>query len=506
MLSGVGLALCFPTWHLFPMAWVALVPLLIRAHQASTAETARQFIVAGFTFYLVLLQWLMSNIYWAGGWAIWGYALLSLFMASYWGLTGFLWQRLRPRFRGLAAIGLAILWAAMEHLQGTLFGGFGWGSLAYSQGPDLPFLQWAAIGGAPLVSLVLVLVNALLAELILERKGRIVRAVACLVVLAGVHGAGYAMLGDPHYGEKKFTAGIVQSNFPLEMKWDWEYTEEMVRNTSDKSRWMAHNQKIDLLVWPESLLMDSIDRPGIHELVTGLCRETGSALYTGAVRFEDGTREELNSSYLINGAGIIETYYDKIHLAPFGEYVPFGNYIPFIKQVVPSIGDIASGNEPKVLPAGERRFGPLICFEVLFGPMAERLRSMGADMLVVITNLGWFGESNAIPEELEIARVRAIETRLPLIHSANTGVSGVFDPWGRFTGIYNAFDSRGDVVSYRDRITPQETIRQRLFGAIDIPLPERQPVPGGPTVFPWLALGASVILTALSFLRRSPSV
>ena len=216
-------------------------------------------------------------------------------------------------------------------------------------------------------------------------------------------------------------------------------------------------------------------------------------LFAGAARYDSFNRT-YNSSYLIDTQGRVAGVYDKVHLAPFGEYVPLSGILPFINAFVPTIGDLKPGDEQKVFDVDGRKMGPLICFEVLFAPMAETLRRDGADFLTVITNLAWFGRSNAIPQELEIARVRAIETRLPLVHAANTGISGVFDPYGRFEHS-NAFVSQqGKVFRLREDTGPADTIMQRLAGTYALPEPGTRPIDMLPGIFPWLAMALTVLL------------
>jgi apolipoprotein N-acyltransferase len=502
VLSGVALSLAFPRCHAAPLAWMALVPLLWRTWQAAPRTAFVHFFLAGFTFNLVLLHWLMTNVYWAGGWAFWGYLALSGALALYWGALGALWQFVCTRIPVVPrAIALAVLWAAMEHLQSFLFSGFGWGAIGYSQGLDLPLAQWAAVGGVPLISAFIVLTNGLLAGIVSEARARFPRMMSAVIVFAAVHGAGAAMLGHPAAAPRDIVVGIVQAEFPLEIKWDREYTSEMVRNTAEKSRMIASQSRVDLFVWPESLVMEDIERPDIWKEVSGLTRDTRTPLFTGSVRTDTATGADLNSSHLVNPQGEITGTYDKIHLAPFGEYVPFGDYFPILKKVVPAIGDIRPGHAPQVMTVGDRKFGPLICFEVLFAPMAERLRDMGADFLVVITDLGWFGASSALPQELEIARFRAIETRLPLVHAANSGISGVFDPWGRFQGVNIYFDGKDNAYRFDD-VPVQETTMSRLGGALTVTSPGAWRWPISPRRVPEAALVLTVAGGVAAALRK----
>lgn len=502
--SGLLLALSFPAWHLYPLGWLALIPLIWQVVRAGRAF--RMFFWSGFVFYLVVLHWLMTNVYWAGGWAFWGYVALSAIMAAYWGLLGWAWAWMRGRMPACAgAFAFAVLWLAMEKLQGTLFTGFGWGCLAYGQGADLPLAQLAGLGGAPLVSAVLAGFNALAALALAERRFRVMRIAAAAVLLVGAHALGAAMLDEPDYPEPAYRVGVLQSAFPLEMKWDREYTEEMVRNAVEKSALLDAREPLDLMVWPESLVMDTLEEnPRLGDMMKAFTRESEAYLYAGATRARPETGGIYNSSFLITPAGDVAGFYDKVHLAPFGEYVPLGDYLPFIRQVVPAIGEIEHGERQAVLEAGQRRLGPLICFEVLFGSMADSLRGSGADFIAVITNLGWFGASSAIPQELEIARLRAIESRLPLVHCTNTGISGMFDPWGRFELADTWFDGRGGLRRIPGDIPLRSTVGLRMGGAFDLPLPGRRLLPWGPSVIPWSAVAlAALLLVVSAFIPRT---
>jgi len=378
----------------------------------------------------------------------------------------------------------------MEFLQGTLFTGFGWGVLAYSQADDLPFVQLASIGGTALIAVVIVAVNAFVAEAIGQRSNRWLNLACAVGVAALAHAGGYALLGAARYAQEPFEVGLYESNYPLEMKWDPEYQYEMVRNAAEKSERLAQTGKVNLFVWPEALIMSEATDPDVLSLLQELNANTGVVLFTGTNRENSDTGGYRNSSVLVANGEILG-HYDKIHLAPFGEYVPLSNLLPFITKVVPSIGDVEPGNEVRTFEVGKRRLGPLICFEILFPGMADRLRRDGADFLVVVTNLAWFGSSCAIPQELEIGRLRSIETRLPLVHASNTGISAVIDPYGRVHVLAEA-QQRGRLIQ----------AGSRMAGALSLPEPAKLALPGGPVAFPWIALALTALLVILAVTAR----
>jgi len=490
VLTGVLLAVSFPGWQVYPLAWCALAPLLVVSHGKPAHDTAGLFFVAGWTFYSLLLQWLLANVYWAGGWAIVGQQLLAVVMAGYWALLGWVYGAFfRGRgWRELAA--LPFLWTGMELSQSVLFTGFGWGAIGYSQGADLAAAQWAAIGGVSLVSFFVVLVNILLAAGLSRRKKGFGYILAAVVTAGVVHGGGILLMKPAEYGADPFNVVIFQSDFPLEMKWDPEYTVDMVQRAADFSRMADRDGEADLFLWPEALIMTDTTDPQIFPVLERLTRETETPLFTGTTRTDAGSGREYNSAVFVDADGAMGEHYDKIHLAPFGEYVPLSRYFPFIGKIIPAIGDMAAGDRAVLFDVNGRRLGPLICFEVLFGSMAERLRSDGADVIAVITNLGWFGASSAISQEFELARMRAIETRLPVLHAANTGISGVFDPYGRFSSIV-------------PQLEPRAIIMRRAIGMVAVPLPGDRPLARGPQAFSWFFGLMSIALILFALITRT---
>lgn len=479
--------------------WLALAPLLVSCFETPAAASAARFFSAGLVFHGIVLYWLLANIFWAGSWAIFGYAAMVVYLSLYWGLMGVVWVLLRDRLRAVPlALAVAIAWSAMEVLQGTLLSGFGWCALGYAQGKNPLVLQMASLGGVYLLSALVVAVNVLIAVLLASPGRRFLHAAWIVILLVGAHAGGYFLQAPPDYDTKPFQVGLFQSDFSQDMKWDPEYTEEMVRNAAQKSQALARRQPVDLFIWPEAMVMDTWDAPGIHDHLDSLVRTSDCGLFTGATRMAE-RGGWTNAGLLIDSEGKLADYYDKVHLAPFGEYMPFSNLFPALRKLAPFIGNMEAGKEQTVFDYEQRCFGPLICFEVLFPSMSERLRAEGADMLVVITNLAWFGRSAVVPQELEISRLRAVETRLPLVHCANTGYSGVFDPWGRFT-VIASHDAQ-----IRER--PSLSLYRRAVGSMAVAAPGPRLIPLGPRIFPWICVVAAAILlfVAVLFPRKPRS-
>lgn len=197
-----------------------------------------------------------------------------------------------------------------------------------------------------------------------------------------------------------------------------------------------------LVVWPESAAF-----PYLWERHENFQNDVRSIVSAGcdllfnssiAVETEGGpgfTNAALVASWVVDGDGLngrVDVQrYDKMHLVPYGEYVPLKNALPFVRQLARSVGEFEPGTELRLPTWREVDLGVSICFEIVFPyEVAERARS-GADLLVVITNDAWFGRSAAPAQHLVSARMRAAESRRPLVFAATTGVSAVVDERGR---------------------------------------------------------------------------
>ncbi|MGH9650510.1 MAG: apolipoprotein N-acyltransferase, partial [Terriglobales bacterium] len=123
--------------------------------------------------------------------------------------------------------------------------------------------------------------------------------------------------------------------------------------------------------------------------------------------------------------------YDKIHLVPFGEYVPFSSLLFFAGKLTREVGDFVPGHERTVFDLGEGKMGVFICFESIFPDEVREFAALGAQVFVNVSNDGWFGETGAPGQHLNMARMRAIENHRWLLRATNSGITAAIDPHGR---------------------------------------------------------------------------
>ncbi|MFQ5894306.1 MAG: apolipoprotein N-acyltransferase [Nitrospinota bacterium] len=468
--TGGLLALTFPRFDLEPLAWVALVPLLLALDGKAPAQSFLLGLVAGIVHYGVTLSWVVNTLVSYGrlppltAWAV--LFLLVTYMAAYLGLFGWglaLIARASPQRRWLLA---PPLWVALELLRAHALTGFPWASLGYSQALSLPAIQVAEITGVYGVSFALVALNASLWHLIRYPGYRQWRVLAVGVAVVGLTvGYGFARLWDLQRQRARpwLPVALTQGNIDQSRKWDEAYRQETLRIYRELSLRAAREASEGgapvppLVVWPESAAPFLFERePALAEQMARIARESGAYLLFGApaVGRRNGQRRLLNSAYLLSPTGERLGRYDKLHLVPFGEYVPLGRFLPFVRKLVVGVADFAEGTDYTLFRAPGGRFGVLICFEVIFPQIARRFAQGGAEFLVNITNDAWFGRSAASYQHIAMVAFRAVENRLPVVRAANTGITAFIDPTGRIRGATELFRRTHVVGRIRPRRSP----------------------------------------------------
>ncbi|MBI3990770.1 MAG: apolipoprotein N-acyltransferase [Candidatus Omnitrophica bacterium] len=390
--------------------------------------------LAGIIFYAVLLYWL-TLVTWVG------YIFLVLYLALYLGFFGLGVQLAFSRSPLFSGLFLPSLWVVLEFIRSHLFTGFGWGLLGYSQYRNLPFIQIADCTGAYGISFLIVLVSVCLIEII--RRFKNLKSVLPLIYLtAGVFMAsmiyGNFRLNSLN-GISKITPhlkiAVIQGNIPQNQKWDAHLVDTILSKYIRLSRDAALKNP-DVIIWPETSFPGTLgEDKNISERVFSLAKELKASFLIGSQRpVEPGSDEMFNSAFLISEQGKIMQVYDKLHLVPFGEYVPLPDVLGWIGTAT-GVSGFLHGNERTVFRIKDMRFSVLICFEDVFPGLVRDFRKEGAEFLVNITNDAWFGKTSAPYQHLQASVFRAIENRVCVIRSANTGISGFITPAGEIKDV-----------------------------------------------------------------------
>ncbi|KPK98880.1 MAG: hypothetical protein AMJ95_02040 [Omnitrophica WOR_2 bacterium SM23_72] len=443
VLSTALLIISFPSFNIWPAAWFAFVPLFFLLQNKSKLKAFLWAYLTGIIFWSGAIYWLVHV-------TLLGTIILILYLALYFGFFGLIISTTNFELRTSYCFFIPSVWVLLEYGRSHLLTGFPWALLGYSQHLNLIPIQIADITGAWGVSFLVMMGNVVIKQ-VMARRFRIAGPILILVFSIG-YGL-YRLNLKPATSDMQPTRiSVVQGNIPQELKWQPEartYILERYARLTEK----ASQGKADLIIWPEAANPDvSPPQKNALEEISFLVQEQGIPLLFGSV-IEVG-EEYFNSALLMDTNGEITSRYDKLHLVPFGEYIPFRSAFPFLETIAP-IGDITAGKEytlfeiqnPKSLPgpallAGRRqagkiqnKFAVLICFEDLFPELSRQFVKNGAQFLVNITNDAWYKKTAAASQHFQASVFRAVENRIFLVRSANTGVSGFITPQGRVVSV-----------------------------------------------------------------------
>jgi apolipoprotein N-acyltransferase len=444
--SGILLAITFPPFAFHHLAWVALVPFLVALSRAgSTRSGALLGMAFGVAFFGLDLRWIYQTVVVHGHFhpvlgAVTFVGLVAT-LALYTSAFGFALAMFR-KLGYQAALVAPFLWVTLEYLRSVFLTGFPWDLLGYSQAGFLTLIQIADITGVFGISFVIVLVNSILTHMVdavflgerfsLRLCAFALFCVSLVVIYGHLKVQEWSRVSE---SASHYAIGTLQGNIPQEIKWD-EKSRAATFSIYEALGSKATREGAKLLIWPETsvpVLFGSSDPD--WKIPGEISERLGAPMLIGAPVGEniDGAYHYFNSALLINGQSIVARY-DKIHLVPFGEYMPLSWLLPLGPGIAARDMDYSEGREMTVMSAsGSPRFSVLICYEAIFPEPASRAVRAGAQFLVNITNDGWFGNSGAPYQHLAMAGLRSVENRVWLLRSANTGISGAFDPAGRLT-------------------------------------------------------------------------
>lgn len=441
LLSGFLYFLAFPGIDLWPLGFVALVPLIVALRGQSARTGAALGWTAGFTMTMCGFYWLLEMLKTFSGFptalCLVFMSILCAYQAGRIAMCG--WLAARASLRGWpAGVAFAGAFVASELLFPLLFP---WAYAAtVHQVPAL--LQLAELGGPIGVGLVLVAANLAFAELVIARlmargpRWRVVGALAAAPAMAAIYGLiRIPMVDAATAAAPKARVGIVQANMSLMGK--RRDRSEGLRRHVELTRELQASGPLDLVVWSETSVM----APQDEEIAPSLYRNQftaslGAPAIFGAVlvrRVEDARGYVLfNSALLSDGQGQVTGRYDKQFLLAFGEYLPFGEQFPKLYEISRNSGRFTPGKTLAPLNLGERGIATFICYEDISAAFVRSIVKTGpTDLLVNITNDAWFGDTTEPWIHLALAKLRAVEHRRFLVRSTNSGVSAFVDPVGR---------------------------------------------------------------------------
>ncbi|MEQ9410624.1 MAG: apolipoprotein N-acyltransferase [Fuerstiella sp.] len=560
LLSGLLLWISFTPLDFAPAAWVAIVPLcLLFRVDRLPRFSYRVMMAAAFAWALVTLQWMRL-----GHVTMYGALLALSFYLSLYPPVFVAIGRTVMRTGCPMWLAVPIVWTALEYVRAYLWTGFSWYYLGHSQYQWTWLIQISDITGAYGVSFLIALVSGALAECLpagllvrlrLAESTSDIRTIsASRRVLAVVLAVG-GVLGACLYGWSRVlpadgdgpVIAVAQGNFTPELKHD---------PTEWNRMWMDHNLlsrtaaglRPELIVWPETMfpepdviiadgvtdndLVGSLTMPGsvsnsdhAHQvisrwrdqrartLLTNVSQETGSAMLIGLlteVHEEDQRRRYNSAAFIRPDLGYVGRY-DKIHRVIFGEYIPLRDILPWLARLTPfSAGfGIDAGTQPQVFEYARVRYAPIICFEDtvphLVRDVANTSDASGntPDVLINMTNDGWFRGSSELDQHLITAAFRCVETRRPMVRAVNAGISAFIDSCGRIRQPEHFYimeeDSAGVIADFTEAESLKDPATGRRYRQVSAVLCGQLPLDGRISMYlkfgDWFAILCGVLAT-----------
>ncbi len=421
--SAVLLVLIFPLFNVTWLAPVALAPILVAC--ARELSWKRRFLygwAAGIVFWFSVCYWIQAVLEshgGLGGWLSWVtfvlFAILKgLHMALFATLAGLL---INKRW---ALPAVAALWTGIERTHGPF--GFAWLDLG-NAGIDMPMtLRLAPFTGVYGLSFVFAMLGCAVALIALRRPRLQLAWVVPLLALPLL-----PALPAPATAAESLRAVIrvVQPNVDTEAN----FTSESLADLERQMAILSHASGVPLIVWPEWPAPFDLTA-SFRAFVAGVARDSRASLIFNALA-STPRGEPLNSAFLVNPEGVIVERYDQIKLVPFGEFVPppFG----WVNRITKETSDFVPGDRIVVFPVAGHRLGTFICYESAFPDLVRQSARDGAELLINLSNDGYFAHSAAREQHLELVRMRAAENRRWVLRSTNDGITAMIDPAGRVT-------------------------------------------------------------------------
>jgi apolipoprotein N-acyltransferase len=416
--------------------------------------------VAGVVYFGATLYWITLVMVVYGDVPLAAAVLINIALVAYLALFPVIFAMVMARLTAAngarALLTAPIVWVATELGRTYLLTGFPWVLLGYSQVSVLPVAQLASVFGVFGLSALVASVSATLAFAAVlanpspagVRSGRVSRnaflplAVSLgLVAMTAIWGSLRIRQGTLLTSGEAVRVGLLQGNVAEADRWQDQKAAEVFRRYLDMSR-QAVAGGASFVVWPESATPYPFGEDiNATDQMRGLARRLNVPVLIGSDQIvHGGETKYYNAAFLIRPDGSEGGVYRKMHLVPFGEYVPARHLFFFMSRIVQAVSDFSAGESIEVLPVDGHKVSTSICYEIVYPNLVRQFTAAGSELLTTITNDSWFGATSAPYQHFAQASMRAIENGRFLVRAANTGISGIVDPYGRVTARSGLFE------------------------------------------------------------------
>jgi apolipoprotein N-acyltransferase len=442
----VLLAFSFPKFGHPAFAWIALAPLLLAL--LSGVSLPRAFalgLTTGLLYFGGTLYWMSGVMAVYGGLhpivaGLINFAFVA-YLALYPSLFAVIMRRLFLSHGARALVAAPLVWTTTELGRSYLFTGFPWVLLGYSQATVLPMAQLASLIGVFGVSALVASVSAAFVGVAARRAYVPAVVVVALVAATGTWGSLRERRGELTHSGQPIRVGLIQGNVDQGRKWDAASASAIFQDYLNMTR-QAIGSGATFVIWPESSTPFFFERDrAAADQLRSVARQARVSILFGSDQVEPKTQAAqgtqpptpnyYNSAFLVRADGTTGGVYRKMHLVPWGEYVPLKRWLFFVSPLVEAVSDFSAGTDAVLLPLDGHLVSTSICYEIIYPDLVRRFVRGGSELLTTITNDAWFGRTSAPVQHFEQASMRAIEEGRYLVRAANTGISGIVNPYGQ---------------------------------------------------------------------------
>ena len=431
LLSG----LAFPPLYLIIFLPISFYYLLEKINNSSSYKNAfLNGLIFGFGYFLLQFYWIcfsmmvdLKSFFWLIPITISMVPLIcSLFISCSTLLLYYFIKKFNIKNKIIITLIFSILFIFFEYLRSFIFP---WNLFAYIVGFSNTLMQLVSILNIYIYGIILIFLLSFLYVFFNYQNKKITfnkeykkYIILYLAILFFIITFGVFRLNNAQVKNFDINIKLIQANIKQNLKWD---KNEKVNNLRKHIN-MSNSESAEIIIWSESSIPYILNKDSYIDFLTD------KILVTGAIRAEikDKKINKLWNSIFVFNNGKVSDYYDKQVLVPFGEYIPFSKYLPFIKKITNGAIDFSSGNSNKNIIINNIKFNPIICYEIVF-PNYVKNKNKDADIILNLTNDGWFGISSGPYQHFVATQFRAVENKTPVIRVSNSGITAYIDEYGR---------------------------------------------------------------------------
>lgn len=437
VLAGFLLVYSTPMTNLGFLSWFGITLIIINIRLANSKKEC---------FYITIIASILyyAKIYlWTNRFGIYVWLLASIFFGSLmgiWAVIAYIFEKNQPKKINVFLIPISLV--VFEHIKTFGILGTSWGSISYLQYQDLYLIQVAGLLGMHFITFIMALLGYFISEIVLNYKKTSILDIIkqyifipILIICVYIYGFLFINADKSPDDSKQVRVSLLQPCFDMLIKKDPTKQHMMTKVLYEMTTNVAKNHKPDLIVWPESSLPGRTNNPYVRQFMENLAKETKTNIIYGVINVDEEDKK-YNSAVYYDNNGQERGICSKKHLVPFGEYVPITNKLRKVHPLLNLVPEYTPGNpetDKGVFEINKIKFGIIVCFDSNFQYYVKEAVNDGAKFITVITNDGWFEAYESTEDHISWNVIRAVENKVPILQSANTGISVVIDKYGRVT-------------------------------------------------------------------------